>query len=133
MLDRAPPCTRHATLSQRKRGADIRDGIDKIAGQFVPTRLPLAGLAPIGVDRSVDQVIGPGDDVSLLVDSAAHAANTSGTIEVVRHIVFAGPHKLNRRGDVAGNLRSFGLEIVLVTPPKPSTHEGCMNGNGGFG
>ena len=62
-----------------------------------------------------------------------HAAHAGGAVEVVGHVVFAGPDQLDGGGDVAGDLRRFGLEIVLVAASEATTHEGGVNGEGGLG
>ena len=97
--------------------------------QFFPSGLPLAGLAPKGADCRINEVIGPSDDSSLLIDSATHAAHAGWAIEVVLHIVFVCPDELDRRGDVTRDLSGFGLEVVLDAPAEASTHEGGVHGD----
>ena len=66
----------------------------------------------------------PGGDVFVFVDGALEAVVGRGTIEIVLHVVFAGPQDHHRLvGELLGDLRGFHDEIGLIAASECAAHQ----------
>lgn len=92
VVDGTPPCAGDGALHGREAVLEICDRIDDAGLRLGAASL--VGRVPLRIDGEVGEVIGPGDDVARAVDGSAHAAHSSGAIEVVSHVVFASPDEL---------------------------------------
>ena len=69
----------------------------------------------------------PRHRVALGVDGAAQAVVGRGTVEVVLHVVFAGPEQLHGRADRLADLGRLDHEVRLVAPAETPAHERRVN------
>ena len=64
------------------------------------------------------------DEISLRVDGALHMVIRRGAIEIVLHVVFAGPeHHDGLVADRFGDLRGLHDEVALIAAAKSAAHQ----------
>src|SRR4051794_7556114 len=67
-----------------------------------------------------DEVIAPSDQLARLIEPGFQILKASGTIVIVRHIVFAGPEELNRYTHFFRDVRCLDHVVVGQTPTEPA-------------
>src|SRR5581483_1294968 len=71
----------------------------------------------------------PSQRTAMRIYRALHTMTGRRTVEVVGHIILAGPHELHGTADLLRNLRRLRGEIGHITAPESSAHVGGMHSN----
>jgi len=125
MFDGTPPSARDAGMRQRVLDTEIRRviGNECGGGKLAGLGLFLAVLVPDSSDGRGALKMFPGGDFALRVHRSLHFVVRGGAIEIVLHVVFAGPENLHGLAGDFRYLRGFHDKIGLVATAEAATHQ----------
>ena len=81
----------------------------------------------LAVVREGDEVVAPGHELALRVDAARERVESADAEEVLRHVLLAGPHQLDRALEALRDRAGLADIVIHEAPAEAAAHAGLVD------